>query len=364
MINILKSYKNLYINRQLASNYFNKGDFYKAEVKVEKVLRQIVDLEVLFRKIQDVIEFDTTVNSKITFLGGEQNMGCIITSDKNKEYITKISLGSNREQNFYENIYPIFLKLYTEDAKFISPFIKQISLPNSNINAVVMHKIKSEKVTLKEKLQEIFTLNQKYSSLKYKELSGKYPWNEFNQEFILFHPRKPKDPITALHSFSNIHKKEENERLFQQVYKHLKKLKYKESVKFYRRLEEILLINEVCNKIDPLQNYSVQHGDLYEHNIIQSGGHIYCIDWGCARIGPIATDIAGLLGRMKMPFKTIEKEYLNHPCSNHLTAIDKVVFTYMLIIIWLIVYDKNQLEAIANTELNHALGWLEANIKN
>ena len=364
MIKINNSYKRLILNRELASLYYKKGNYSKATEKIKKVLSQFIKLRVIIREIEEVISSDLTIHSEIAYAGGEQNVGCIMTKTGNKEYFTKLSIGLNREHYFYEYVYPIYLKLFKDEAKFISPFIKQVRIHDTDINAIVMSKIYGTKINLKEKLHEIAYLNRSYSSVKYKDLSDKFLLDEGDQEFILFHPHKPKDPITALHSFSSIHKKEVNESLFRTIKKQLKKMKYKESIRFFEELEELILINEIYNKVDPLVNYSIQHGDFYEHNLIQSGKHVYCIDWGCARLGPIATDMAGLMGRMKMPFDMIKKEYLNHSRSNHLTVLDKILFLYILIITWFIVYDKNQLDEIASTEMNNAIEQLEIYLKN
>ena len=358
MIEINNAYKCLLANRELASLYYKKGNYRKATEKIMMVLSEFIDLKVIIKEIEELIEPDSIIHSEIVYAGGEQNIGCIITVTKDREYFTKLSIGSNREQYFYEYVYPIYLKRSQEKAECISPFIQKVVIRDTDLNAIVMNKINGTKIDLKEKLHEIALLNSYYSSVKFKDLPDKYLFEE-NQEFYLIHTSKLKDPITALHSFSSIHKREVNVSLFRQMKKRFKKMKYEESVSYYERLEELIFLNSIYNKIDPLVNYSIQHGDLYNHNMIQSDKHLYFIDWGCARLGPTATDMAGLLGRMKVPFEFIQKEYLHHSRSNHLTCLDKILFLYILLITWFIVYDKNQLDDIASTELNKAIEQLE-----
>lgn len=355
MIKLKKFHQLIYLNRRLASLHYKKKTYDKATEKIKEVIEQVVDPLIIYKEIERVVGFESKVKSEIVYLGGEQNIGCITTISENKEFFTKLSIGKNREYYFYKYVYPLYINLYKDDAKFITPFIQHIYLKDVNILAIVMNKINRTNINLKEKLFEVFYINKMYSSVKNKDFFGTFSFKERNQEFILFHPAKMNNPITALHSFSYIYKKEANESLFNQAKKHLKKMNYINSIKYFEKLEELILVNKIYNKIDLMENFSIQHGDFFEHNLIQDENFVYCIDWGCARLSPKVTDIAGLLGRMKLPLNFIENEFLNHKRSDHLTNLDKIIFLYILIITWLIVYERHELEKIASTELNRAI---------
>ncbi|WP_139365151.1 phosphotransferase [Litchfieldia alkalitelluris] len=313
----------------------------------------------LISEIEAAVGGNTTTDSEIVYAGGEQNIGCIVTKTTNKDYLTKVSIGYNRECFFYTRIYPILLKQFNDEAIFLSPFIKLIRLKESNIHAVVMRKITGTNINILETMQKIITLNQRCSSITYRDLTDQYPFDELHQAFVLFHPTNAKDPITALHSFSGIHKQENNESLFRQVKKHFRKRHYRESVAIFDRLEQFILTNKMYEKVDPNINYTLQHGDLFEHNLIQHKDDVFYIDWGCARFGPKGLDMAGFLGRLKMPFEFIFKHYIHHQHGNHLSHIDKILFLYMLMITWLIVYEKDELDNIAATDLQYAIDQLE-----
>lgn len=334
-----------------------------ASEKIRELLSAIIPLDIITKEIEPHIPSKSIRKTHFFYCGGAQNIGCSLTKTDNKEYITKFTYGLNREHFFYRNIYPIFQKKYGNHAKFISPFVAQIRIKETEIYAIIMENIIGNSIHSIEKLEDIFLLNRIYTSIKYKPFAKNYLFNELNHDFLLFHPTKTNDPITALQSFSSIHKKESNESLFKQIHKQIKKMKYKESKVYFERLEKIIMENRIFDKINPLENYSIQHGDFFEHNLIQKGKYVYCIDWGCGNFGPIPTDIAGFLGRMKLPYDSIQKMYLNNHISNHLSTIDRILFIYILIITWFIVYDRNQFEHIAPTQLKSSVETLENYVK-
>lgn len=335
----------------LARCYKEIGKNDLAAEALRKGLELSISLEEIIKKLEAIQDDSKTLEPNYVCLGGEQNLGGIeyskLENGKLKKYLTKISTlsGFEKEELFYQQIYQLFPKL-----REITPeFINFIDLKDKNLALITMEKIEGNEPDLsKNTIRDAITTSKIMNSIRYGFIKDYVPKPDFEKDFTLFYDIYPKHPINALHSFVSIHRKETNEQLFEQIYRKMRELGYSsDCYNLIKRLESAIFSFELFKRIEPEIHFSLQHGDFNTHNMLfeEKSRRLYIIDWGNMRVGPSWVDIAGFLGKNKLPFYVIEEEFLqNLEAISDFDSYEKLFFIYTLIVTWFIVFTRGEFE--------------------
>ncbi|MFB6466862.1 phosphotransferase [Cytobacillus sp. Hz8] len=330
-------------------------------------LRYITNPEILIKVIEDKFPAMEVIQSKYIYMGGEQNLGCfehtLTNNGEIRKYLTKITTQSSieLERAFYLKIYKHF-----KNVRFITPKIINISeRKTENLALLTMEKVDGIVPNLNGKiLKEAINASKLINTVYYCEIIDLIPQPDFNKEFQLINKNYPNHPIFALYSFISIHKKQTNQRLFQLIYKRMRELKYTaKTYELIKKLEMLVFDWELYNQINPIVDYTLQHGDFDSHNMIWNVQmeKLYIIDWGNMYVGPKWIDLAGLFGQLKLPFHEIDKLFLNiEDETTKINPIEKIFFLYPLIVTWIIVFTRNELEENLDYYLRPAIEEFES----
>ncbi|WP_159433155.1 phosphotransferase [Bacillus massilinigeriensis] len=351
----------------LALCYRNLGKINSASTILYKGLQKITPPDLLLNNVENNLFTNNLVESHYIYLGGEQNLGCFEHTDKINEetYLTKITILSNFESEkwFYNQLYQNY-----ESIRLITPkIINIIERKSVSLALITMEKIDGVVPKIEGKvLKEVVRISKLINSIQFGEIKHLIPTPDFNLEFQLTNKNYPNHPIFALHSFTGIHRKKTNQRLFQLIYKRMKQLKYSsKTIELIRNLEKLIFDSEIYNWICPEIDYTLQHGDFNSHNMIwdERKEKLYIIDWGNTRVGPKWVDLAGLFGQLKLSYFEIEHLLLgDKENKTSFSPKEKMLFLYSLIVTWIIVFTRNELEGNLHLYLEPAIKNIEFTI--
>ncbi len=345
-----------------AESYFVLGTTYASIKKKKKAkLNYLTGLEYkhdmqmkdIIKRIQSkFVNVNDNVSSEYNFVSGRSNYGSITHKFKKEKYFTKISNFSTlakREELFYSQIcgdFP-YLKKYTPN------FVDSLVL--DNLSYLTIGYIESKPSNI-ENLKAVLQISQKISSISYQEIVDKYP----NPNYSFQLKNKP-NPMVIF--FTQIHKKEINERLFDSLYKVMKENNYPKSLnKVINKLESLIMENYLYNFIDPQEHYSLLHGDFNSSNIrvSEEDQSIKVIDWETFKIGPHFLDIARYMSGVLLPYNDVKSIYLqDEKINNNLSLIEKIFFLYSIILLYILTIGANNIEKNIDKYITPALSDLE-----
>lgn len=353
------------IHPNKSENHFILGKTYAALKKINDAeisyisgieYRHDMNMNDLLKKLQHrITKDDVVINSEYNFISGRSNYGAIIHEFNNHKYFTKISKLSTlakREEVFYSSISEEFFRLKEYTPQYID------AMNMDGISYLTVEYIDSEP-TNSEHLKEVIDVSQKLSSIPYKKMVQQFP----NPNYSFQLKNKP-NPITIF--FTQIHKKEINEKLFSSFYKIMKENNYPKSIeKIIQHLELLIMDNCLYEFVDPNNHYSLLHGDFNRSNvrISKMDGEIKIIDWETFKIGPHFMDIVRYVTGLRIPFDDIKSIYLNDDHrQGTLTLIEKIFFLYSLILLYILTIGSRRIESYIDEYLSPALLELENDV--
>jgi thiamine kinase-like enzyme len=344
--------RNIDYHRMVARCYQNINNHKCANDIITKCESLNFDLNQVIKILQERLG-ENSCESKYVRLDGFNNRGMIVHTSVDNEYLTKISQSkhSRMEKLFYLKVIDYFPTL-----KNVTPFLKDFfEIPNIELFLITTKKIDGEKPPInKNIISQAGHISKTVSSIKYSQVKEWFPI-KVNKEG---HPI-----IDLLWSFTSINEKSTNTKLINTIYKKMKTQNYSTtSLNSIKRVEKVILKNEMYENINPEIHFSIQHGDFFSWNLIKEKhtNNLYLIDWGLMRIGPTWCDMAGFLGEVKYPFELIKEDYLcNKEFSEQLDEVEKLFFIYTLIAVWFTKFSKEEFETSHDTYLNPAIETLE-----
>lgn len=332
-----------------ASYYYKQALEKQAQITIE----EIIDLVK-----KDIKQDKGSLKSKYIFLGGKNNLGAIEHVELNqvnpKAYITKIVyMKKKREEIFYKNICECFPQL-----KNITPRILCIRRIN-NISFITMEKINGQEPEISNFKGTAESIIKNMASVRHsKQLLDCY--NPPDHSLILNKKRSQ----TMTYFFADIHKLSTNHRLFMLLKKELGTSIYSPgSVILIERLESIVLLIKLYDKIQPERNYAFLHGDLGPHNVIleRQTCKPYIVDWNSYTTGPAWFDLASLAARLKIPYQEIDQVlFSDFKKGLEGTAIDKVFFLFAYIVLSFQSLSRRKFDRALKSSFIPALDKLEA----
>lgn len=276
-------------------------------------------------------------SSEYVYINGKNNYGAFIHHAANKKYVTKITKNNNvakREATFYRYICSLFPQLKEVVPTYID------SMEMDHVSYLTMEWMEGTQVTSK-KIQELMHIAQQIASVPYQDIAPVCANPAYSFQF-------KNRPTFIIQFFTQIHERYYNEKLFSELYKLIEQNRYPESVrKVIRRLETQIMDNQLYVFINPLEHYSLLHGDFHPGNIKETQQYesLKVFDWASFTIGPHFIDIARLLSKELYPYKDIQAIYLNKKqFGENLTLIEKIFFLYALILLYLMRLKAKQAE--------------------
>jgi len=347
---------------ELAKCYQEMGNYFRANDIIQKYMDFNFNLNNVVKMLEHEINSSDNIESKYMNLEGNNNCGLIehkiYTSKSVNKYLTKISQSKHNEMEklFYNKVYYYFPKIRKITPKLVN--IKEID--EANLFILTMDKVEGEKPSLDDQtIHKASKISQTISSIKYSEV---YQW------FPLIVDKEGHKLIDLLWSFGEIHKEFTNKNLFSFIFKEIDNSDYsKETVKLFKRLEIAIMKNKMYKNLEPMDHYSIQHGDFFQWNLLNDNysNELTVIDWGLMRIGPTWCDMAGFFGEIRYPFHKIKSNFLsNSEASGHMEPIEKLFFIYTLIAVWFVEFSKDEFEKSHEIYLRPAIELMESMVFN
>jgi serine/threonine protein kinase len=349
----------LWIYQRQIECYRKLKDEEQANQLLEKYLNvKFNGLTRAMEQIKGQISFDLPIKSEYVWLGGGENNGFIEHTVKKNKYLTKITSRGWRERLFYLEIYNQYPGLQE-----ITPKMVSLESNGSNIYLITTEKIEGKKPGITDKvIREVIKKNCLISSIKYDEINHLFTTFEYKK----FDPFKVLDKeeiiFVNLGYLNEVHKKLPNRLVLSTLQNKLEELNHSlETIGIIKRLEKVILKNNMYEMIIPNKHYSLQHSDLKPDNMIIDGstGKLLILDWGRIKIGPRWNDIAGFLGFAKLPFHRIRYLFLENGNAPNYDLIEKLFFIYTLILVWFNVLSKDEFDNKQDLYLKPAIEHLE-----
>lgn len=335
------------VHKSFEAEYYMKRSL---ELRTKKNTEDIV------RTIENTIfQDEENVKSKYEYLGGRYNLGVIehihTMEMEDKIYLTKI----------IPNKFPLQSKIHRErffnqvickkNSQFqgITPkMISYFQMKREKISVMSFDKINNDK-TKGIDIQEIINMSENIiQGIKYEDAIG----------LLKIVDRGKSVPLSSL-----MHKLSTHEFIFSFMENNIKSLEGKFNLnKLIDRIKYIIIDLKMYEKINPKEDYVFCHRDLHKNNILydKEKNQWFIIDWVNYGLGLKGNDVGRFLMSYGFTFKEIEEQYLNH-VSNKMnqTMIEKIFFTYDLIILWVGVLNKDNMEEQVNDCISPAVQYME-----
>lgn len=349
--------------QKLAICYIKVHKIHEAEYYMKKSLelRTKRYTEDIIGTIEDSIFGDKqNIRSKYLYLGGRYNLGLIEHRHKvgteEKIYLTKIIPNKfpvqskiHREKFFNQTICERFPELQTISPKMIN----YSQMKREKIYLMSFNKINNDKKK-KEDFQEIINISESIiQGIKYDDA----------MELLKVVDRGKKVPLSAL-----MHKLSTHEFIFSYMKNKIKSIEGDIDLnKLLDRVKYIIIDLKMYKKINPRKHYVFCHRDLHKNNILydKEKNKYYIIDWVNYGLALEGSDLARCFMSWGFTFKRIEEGYLNN-ISNRTEdlMIKRMFFTYDLIVLWVGVLNKDNLQEQINNNLSPAIQYMEDLIDN
>jgi serine/threonine protein kinase len=350
---IVKEFPDSELSYQLlARAYWNIKDDGSATLTLRKGIKKKFNLNLdnVISEIEKSVSLPSKnlISHHYSYIGGIQNFGMIEHNYRDKILLTKIV----RKDLAYGDYIIRDLQKDKKILKSITPEILSI-LTVGDLSFITMEKIygKRPDYTDKSIFEKVLDINHVITSVKHSELSSLLTPNtetmELTSDFGLFkalYSINPKN-IEVFLNFSN-YLKDKNLSL--------------ELTKVINHVNEILIVKEYYKFLNPEIHFSLQHGDLSISNLMlnDNTGELKVIDWGFSKLGPKWVDIAIFLAKTKSPFSEILQKFLGHNKCDY-DLIEKIFFTYTLIITWIAIFEKGEHEYCFKDFCSPALNYIE-----
>ncbi|WP_026691748.1 phosphotransferase [Alteribacter aurantiacus] len=343
---------------RLGRTYSFLKHYSKAKQAYKKAIekKHHLSLSSLIKKIEEGFPGDSTYQSEYRFTDGKNNVGAIIHRSHSKQYFTKISTlsgknnGAAREETFYKEV--------CSDFPDIKPFVPgYVNVQRiDDLSYLTMEMIDAIPST-QEHAKKVIKDSHHLTNVPYTEIKGKYPPPRYVYQF------KKGRGISVVHFFTQIHKESYNTKLFKLLHTIAKQNDYPSTVKdMITRLERAIMDKRLFEKIIPAEHYSLLHGDYaYQNILIDKESHSpQVIDWSTFTLGPRFIDIARYVTSLPLPFHEIEALYLEDEQSGkNLSSIEKIFFLYSLVVFYFQKLGIRKMETEASVTLLPALEQLE-----
>ncbi|MFS0861493.1 phosphotransferase [Fredinandcohnia sp. 179-A 10B2 NHS] len=364
-VNVAKSLVELHPNNvdyrlKLAKCYQQTENREMAFYTLQRGMGIRINLKEIIKMIETDLNSDHPIASKYQYLGGWQNLGLIEHSQSNNgnKLITKIASleASKNELLFYSKI----SRLYSEIQYFLPKIINIRFIEQDRLCLITMEKISGVIPHIDERIiKDVIKINETISLMTYKDLDKLFEIPTARLEEIT-----PNKMMSFLDNSFFINEENMNRKIFKSMFEHMLKFKYSsKSLMLIKDLESIIVDNQAYHLIKPEHHYSVQHGDFSLGNFLydKSMDKLFIIDWGHMRVGPRWSDLAGFFGRYKFSFSKVNKLFLiDKNSGGKLDVIEKLFFTYLLIVVWFVVMSREEFEQNINFCLLPALNYLRS----
>lgn len=277
---------------------------------------------------------NSKIISEYKILGGRFNMGMIEHKTADQCYITKISNTNNRskkEKEIYTKIIEKFPNL-----KKITPMLIDLYETN-NTQYLTLEKI--DTINVKPDFKSVIELSNKISQIKYKDIIKSYSYK------IKKTPSITARSHSAFKFSALLHKKHCNENLLQQLNNISITRQYNDQeMKVIEKLKNIIISNDLYNKLIPEKYYSLNHGDFKNQNLgYRQNNKLLAYDWESFLIGPKFADIAFYSFFHKINIEKVLNMYVDKK-NAYLDSIERVYFIILLIIFYYIDQGNRKIE--------------------
>jgi thiamine kinase-like enzyme len=342
---IIKMFPEEFYNFQkLARAYWKNKNHDKAIDTLRKGMKvkYNINLEEIIDEIENTIPGENIfISSNYTFKGGHQNFGLIEHTLKDRRLLTKIL-------PFKQSYGECFIKdLQEKNINFesITPKIVNI-LKIKDLCFITMEKIDGEIPSLYDTqfMKEVNKISSIITSVKHGDLLALCQNESRNQKMILNNEQL--NLYELLNAFYFINDSFVNMKIFTTINQYFRKNNYSiKSFDIINYLNHIIVDNRYYEIINPETHFTLLHGDFFVDNMLINYqlGELKVIDWGGIRVGPRWLDLAGFLAKTKQPFNEIKQNFLEHEKCNY-DLVEKLFFIYTLIVIWAVIFKKEEFE--------------------
>jgi serine/threonine protein kinase len=351
--------KELYNYQKLARAYWKSKDNTNAIQTLRRglMINNQCELEEIITKIENSISNNKIFKSnRLIFKGGHQNLGLIEHKLDNKIWVTKI-MPFKQSRGEY-----IIKDLQEKNVRFIciTPKILNILKVNA-LCFITMEKGEGEepKITDAKFIDKAYEIDSSITSIKYSDLPELINEQGINDKIILKHDSLGRYELLKALNF--VHKRSVNMEILALIRKYLMHNNYSvESLKTIESLRELIVESNYSDGIRPEKHFTLQHGDFFEDNMLinHQSGELKVIDWGGIRVGPRWVDLAGFLAKTRQPFLTIQQEFLDHERCEY-DPIEKIFFIYSLIVLWIVIFTKEEFEGSLQSFYSPAIKYAE-----
>ncbi|MCP3027206.1 tetratricopeptide repeat protein [Halobacillus sp. A5] len=324
------------IKPQTASYHFRLGRSYaflkkydKAKISYQKALslKHGMTFDELMKRIQEgFVKEGDEVRTEYIFINGKNNFGAFLHEAGERRFFTKVSnytnqmTGAGREENFYRTVRKDCSQLQDISPAYIDSFVMD------KVSYITIEQVKAAPAALAHSV--VIEAAKKVASIPYSEAVSRYPIPNYVFQF------KKGRAISVVHYFTQIHKKEFNEKLFKSINLITKQHRYPKSIRFLMdRLQSAIMDNECYQWMIPKQHYSLLHGDFAYQNLMfdEQKDSVQVIDWSSYTAGPHFIDTARYFTSLLTPYTEVKASYL---LKEKLSPVEHIFFLYALIVFY------------------------------
>lgn len=342
-----------YIKLGKAYSWLNKKKQAEETYKTGLEYKHGIPFDDLKKKIQrNFTNHSNEIKTKYLYLGGKNNLGTFLHEFKGKKYITKISklsISTTREENFYKDVLTNFPLL-----KDVVPVYVD-SQTHDQIQYLTIEMLEGE-ITSKS-LEEMIDVSRQISSIQYQDITNIHP----NLTYAFSFKNRASSVVIF---FTQIHREYCNQILFSALKEQIKIKSYpKEVAQIIGRLESLIMDNRLYAFINPNKHYSLLHGDFKTTNmkVNEQDNAVKLFDWAGFKAGPHFVDIARYVTQSSVSFSEVKESSLfNQQSDKYLSLIEQIFFLYVYILFYFVVLKNRKKQNEIITEfINPALTEME-----
>ncbi len=344
----------LYNYQKLARAYWKNKDVDNATNTLRRGIKvnYNIELDEMICEIEKSISNKSLlIANKFIFKGGHQNYGLIEHTFEEKTLLTKIlTLKQSKGEFIVQDLQQKYITFNN-----ITPSIIKI-LTIKDLCFITMEKIEGEEPKLinTNLIEKVYEINSSITSVKYGDLS-----RLFNEQIVSQYI----NPINRIEIFKTFYQvNQNNKEIFSIISEFLIKNNYPlKSLKIIDYLNDNIVVHNFHEHIIPEHHFTLQHGDFLKDNMLMNNqsGDLKVIDWGGIRVGPRWVDLAVFLGVTKQPFYEILQNFLEHKRCDY-DPVEKLFFIYTLIVTWIVIFNKEEIEDFHQIFCRPALLYFEA----
>lgn len=282
-----------------------------------------IPFDQVIRKIQGTLPTSSTdIKSSYWLTGGLDNFGTLVHETPTGKYFTKIvNPAKDRERLFYEGLLPEHHQLSAITPNYVGS--QRID------DTLYMTMEMLDPPTTMPEFRQVVAIARAINNIDVSDVGPDYANPNYKFRLDLNTP-------AVVKGFAHIHEFRYHRQLFDTLHRLAPTAEDPQTAKrIVQQLEDRILGNHLYAFVSPPMHYTLLHGDFKPNNIMTDTHNFRVIDWQGFRTGPRFLDIVKYAIHAKLPYTTLQDQYLFDTTHDALSPIEHIFFldAYILMIL-------------------------------